>query len=318
MRSTRTRRFLALLLLSLLLPAVARAWAWRTLQADPDSLLLGQPFTLQLEVEAALDEQVAWPLPAAEQLAGWRLLEADSLAERQEGDRRVLSRRLVLARFQLGEAALAVPGPLSPDPAAPPDTVRPVVLASLPDSVTEKADILAPASLRHGWRWWAARLAVLALLAGAAAWAWRRWRRRVRPESVAPPLPPDPWADFLREAAHIDGLGLWHAGRTEEHFALHSLALRGLLEDCLGLPCRERSTGELRLLLRDTPFSDGDLHELWRLLEENDQVKYARRWPDGAACAALSGRYRTWAEGRRELLLERHRQRLERQREVVP
>lgn len=304
-----------LLLWALLLPAASQAWTWHERRIDPDSLLLGQPLTLHLEVEAAPGEPVDWPLPTTEQLAGWRLVEADSLAERQEDGLRLLSRRLVLARFQLGEAPLPLPGPVAGDPAARPDTLRPVVLASLPDSVDAKADILAPEALRHGWRWWAARLAALLLAAGAAVWAWRRWRGRARPETVAPPLPPDPWADFLRESEGVDGLGLWLAGRTDEHFARHSLVLRGLLEDCLGLPCRERSTEELRVLLRDTPFSDGDLRELWRLLDENDQVKYARRWPDAAACAALSGRYRSWAEGRRDLLLERHRQRLARRRE---
>jgi hypothetical protein len=307
------RHTLLLVLAALLLagrPETARAWSWRSVTAEPDSLLLGQPLTLTLEIEVEEGEAPLWPLPAPEQLAGWRLLEADSLAERREDGVRVLARRLVLARFRLGEAPLPVPGPLVDGAPETRDSLRLVVLASLADSVTQKADILAPQALARGWRWWALWLGTLALLAALAAYAWRRWRRRRRPEALAAVVPPDPWSDFLREQARTDELGLWHAGRTEEHFARHSLALRGLLEDCLGLPCRERSTDELRLLLRDSPFSDGDLHELWRLLEENDRVKYARRWPDGAACAALSGRYRAWAERQRDTLAERHDRRL--------
>jgi len=300
---------LALLLVAACAPT-ARAWSWRSVKAEPDSLLLGQPLTLHLEIHVAEGEAPLWPLPAPEQLAGWRLLEADSLVERREEGTRILVRRLLLTRFRLGEAPLPVPGPLVDGAQDSPDTLWPVLLASLPDSVTGKADILAPGAMSRGWRWWALRLGVLALLAALAAHAWRRWRRRRRVADEAPPVPPDPWSDFLRRQEQMDELGLWRAGRTEEHFAGHSLALRGLLEDCLGLPCRERSTEELRLLLRDTPFSDGDLHELWRLLEENDRVKYARRWPDGAACAALSGRYRAWAERQRETLGERHRRRL--------
>ncbi|MFA7331430.1 MAG: hypothetical protein WC326_10195 [Candidatus Delongbacteria bacterium] len=288
----------------------ARAWEWQSATVDRDSLTLGDPLTLSLSVTAAPAEAVDWPLPRPEQLGGWRLLGADSLAEQTEGGTRTLTRRLRLARFRLGPAPLPTPGPLLDGQPAIGDTLRLEVLATLPDSA-QPADILEPGRLRHGWRWWLLRAGALLVLGGLAVWAWRRWRRTARLEPGGPALPPDPWQDFLAELARIEERALWRAGQVESHYADLSLALRGLLEDCLGLPCRERSTDELRAVLRDSPLTDGDLQELLRLLDENDWVKYARQWPAAETCARQSGRYLGWAEARRELLLERHRQRQE-------
>lgn len=307
-----------LILLLLLVAANARAWEWRSARVDQDSLTLGDPVTLILSVSAQHGEDVVWPLPAPEQLGGWRLLGADSLSDSTTTSERILTRRLVLARFSLGAAPLPTPGPWLDGQPALGDSLPLQILATIPDSTQTPAALLEPARLRHDWRWWLSRLGAGALLALLLAWAWRRWRRSARLQPGGPELPPDPWQDFQDELQRIEGRALWRAGQVESHYADLSLALRGLLEDTLGLPCRERSTEELRLVLRDSPLTDGDLQELLRLLDENDWVKYARQWPDSNTCAAQIPRYLAWAQARRERLEERHRERLEaRQRAVA-
>lgn len=309
MRSRLRHALPALLLAALLAPRLA-AWEWAGVTVDRDSLRLGDPLVLTLKVRAAAGERVDWPLPARAELGGWRLLGADSLEE-AEGGERLLARRLQVARYTLGPAPLPVPGPLRGRERAFGDTLRLEILASLPDTTRTPADILAPGRMPYGWRWWAAWAALAAALAAAAWLGLRWWRRRV----LAPPpelvLPPDPWHDFLARMGQIEARGLWRSGQVESHYAGLSLALRGLLEDCLGLPCRERSTEELRGLLVDTPLDDADLAELFRLLEENDWVKYARRWPDAETCARQVERYQKWALLRRDRLLARHRALLE-------
>lgn len=297
-----------LCLLWLFLPKSGWSWQWDEARLEPDSLLLGQPALLTLSVLAQAGEDLRWPLPEKTHWEGWRVLGVDSLKEENTPQGRRLTRVVRLARYQLGEAALPLHGPMGSD-SLKVDSLRAVVLAQLPDSAIA-ADILEPDSLAHGLWWWISRGALVVLALLLAVWTWRRWRRRGPSVKVPPPISPDPWRDYEEELERIDQLGLWRVDRTEEHYARLSLALRGLLEDCLGLPCRERSTEELRPLLRDTPLSEGDLAELLRLLEENDWVKYARRWPDGGECERQVERYRAWAGQRRPLLLERHQQRL--------
>lgn len=304
-------RFAAFLLcvLSVLPTSPAGAWEWESARVDRDSLTLGDPVTLTLSVRAGTDEQVSWPLPAAPQWGGWRLLGADSLADSLAGSKpgeRLVSRRLRLASFKLGAAPLPVWGPLRDGASVAGDTIRLEIRALLPDSAAA-ADILEPARLAHGWAWWLLRLGGLAALAAAAWLGVRGWLRRAGrlPEPLR--LPPDPWQDFLDRMGRVEALGLWRSGQVEGHYTELSLALRGLLEDCLELPCRERSTGELRELLQDSPLGADDLEELFRLLEENDWVKYARRWPDAETCARQVAHYQKWALLRKEALLARHR-----------
>ncbi len=284
----------------------ARAWQWSQRQVEKDSLLLGESLRLRLSVLAAPGEELRWPLPGKAQLGGWRLLGADSLVEETRPEGRLVTRVLQVARYRLGEAALPTPGPAGGD-SLQVDSLRVMLLSQLPDSA-QAADILEPSALPHSLWWWLSRAGALLALLLAAWWAWRRWKARGVVEKAPVIVPADPWKDFEAELLRIDELGLWRVDRTEEHYARLSLALRGLLEDCLGLPCRERSTEELRSLLRESPLSDGDLAELLRLLEENDWVKYARRWPQGDECSRQSARYRAWAELRRGALKERHQQ----------
>jgi hypothetical protein len=305
--SRSTRQILLLAVLALLATR-AQAWQWKSAAVDRDSLTLGDPLTLTLCVTAEAGEQVVWPLPGAAQLGGWRLLGADSLLDEPGEGGRLITRRLRLARFKLGDAPLPTPGPLRGGLPAAGDTLRLAIRPALPDSASALAEILAPARIAHGWAWWLLRLGGAALLLAAVWLGVRAWLRKAG--AVPPPRVHalDPWQAFLEEMGRVEALGLWRAGQVESHYAALSLALRGLLEDSLGLPCRELTTEELRGALRDTPLSDGDLAELFRLLEENDWVKYARRWPDAETCARQIERYQKWALLRKEALLARHRE----------
>lgn len=302
--NSRFTRWLSVFLV-LALCGTADAWEWTRRQVDRDSLRLGEPLTLSLSVKAQPGEAVRWPLPGKAQLKGWRLLGADSLKDESTADGRQLSRVLALSRYQLGRAPLPELGPAGSDSLSP-DSLVVWVVSQLPDSA-QPADILEPAALPHSLGWWLGRIAVVLAALGLIAWLWSWWRKRQARPAVEAIIPPDPWRDFEAELERVQQLGLWRVQRTEEHYALLSLALRGLLEDCLGLPCRERSTDELRQVLRDSPLGDGDLAELLRLLEENDWVKYARRWPDPEIAGQQVERYRGWASTHREQLLERHR-----------
>jgi len=209
----------------------------------------------------------------------------------QSGDSlRITVYSLLAEELQSGSSApgfAAAPGVATPQ--------QPGAAPGLPPA----RDIVDPMKLRHGWLRWLERglIAGGALLAaGLAWWLWRRHLRRLSGggEAESPRL--SPWERWQKEMARIEREQLWRTGETAEYYSELSLALRGLLEDSLGLPFREMTQEEVLCVLPATPLETGQREALMELLRENDLVKYARRWPEDRRNREAPADYHRWAD----------------------
>ncbi len=280
--------FLMLILLASRLPALP-AWEWTAPPAD--SLMLGKPFSLSYSMlnSGSFTELELPMLPE-----GWMLLEADSTRQLEREGKALLARNLKIIPFSLDPCTLLVEGPVPGGPLQ--------MILQVPARLEQGAglaDLAAPLAMRRGligllgklWPW----LAGLLLL-GGLYWFFRRAGRRKEIVTQAVKVPAlEPWERFMQAWAQLEEEALDTRGRMDEHYAAVSLALRGLVEDATGLPCRERTTLELEQMDRPGRLTLDAWQELLRLLEANDSVKYARQWPDTASAKLAAEACLDWA-----------------------
>lgn len=117
------------------------------------------------------------------------------------------------------------------------------------------------------------------LLAFIVAW----WRRR---ERVAPPPPPPrpAWDTALEALAKLRGLSLLEQGKTREHFAQVSQAVRQYLGDRYGFDGLESTTTEMLNELHSVKPGIDPLPDIVSFLDRADLVKFANLTPEVAEC----------------------------------
>lgn len=109
------------------------------------------------------------------------------------------------------------------------------------------------------------------------------WRRR---ERVAPPPPPPrpAWDTALAALARLRGLKLLEQGRTREHFAQVSQAVRQYLGERYGFDGLESTTSEMLQNLRHVRPGIDPLPDIVTFLDRADLVKFANLTPEAAEC----------------------------------
>jgi len=158
------------------------------------------------------------------------------------------------------------------------------VLAAAPDSAALR-DWKAPGELRGDWlrplmSWGLPALLVL----GLAIFALRWWLGRARPGFEAPPVPADTEA--------LDALRQLERDRLPEDGAFHAYYLRlsAILRRYLGrlaeLPFADWTTEEIEAELTRAVTAGQLAGELLDLMRRGDLVKFAKRQPNVAECAA--------------------------------
>lgn len=241
-------------------------------RVSPDTVLIGQPFSLFIKVVAP--KGVRFEFPSGPDTAT------------QNGVRPIELRGEKIVTM-LGDTAVAlyhlVAWDIGTQPLRFPDVRvtfegqerRPPLGGA---SVFVKSVLPADTSLRvprparplivlpvFNWLRWLALLAALIAIA-LAWWAWRRYRNRPKP-------PVDPYVRAQQEFARIEARRLLETGEPEEYFAAMVDVTREYLAARVPGVRRSDTTREL---LRTMQPREGVEAELPRLLDRADMVKFAR------------------------------------------
>lgn len=128
------------------------------------------------------------------------------------------------------------------------------------------------------WPWLVAAL----IIVGVIAWVvYRRWKLK-RQLALAAALLIDPRTPYEKardEFARIERLNLPAQARLKEHYTLVADCVRQYLEDEYQVPGLDRTTGELRQMLKLSPLEHQHTQPLIELLRESDLVKFAKYVP---------------------------------------
>ncbi len=293
----------------LLLAASARAnlIAELSLLPPPNTLRLGDPFELVLQVEHDPALAVEWIPPDEQSLRPLVLLGEGRVDTLRAG---LLQKRWPAAVYETGEVSIAPLEVLVQDEGGPlrlaSDSLRIRIRSVLP--VEAAPDSLAPRDIRDPrevplgpmdllpWLLALLGLVLVALLAR------RLWRRRPAAPAAAPPPSPDPWEVFTKELARIGREERWRRGELVDYYAELSLCARGLLEDCSGKPWREMSRGEVEEALPTSPLDEASARDLLRWLDLCELVIYARHEPPLERHGELLAALRSWGEKARPRL----------------
>jgi len=258
-------------------------------RVSPDTVLIGQPFSLFVKVLAPKGVRFEFPVgPDTTTQNGVRPIEL-------RGEKLVT---------MLGDTAVAlyhlVAWDVGIQPLRFPDVRvtyqgqerRPALGAA---SVFVKSVLPTDTSLRVpkpprplivppviNWLRWLALLAALVAIA-LAWWVWRRYRNRPKP-------PIDPYVRAQQEFARIEARRLLETGASEEYFPAMVDVVREYLAARVPGVRRSDTTSEL---LRTMRLSDGVEGELAELLERADMVKFARAEMSPEEARDAGGRLRT-------------------------
>ena len=241
-------------------------------RVSPDTVLVGQPFTLFVKVLAPKGVRFEFPAgPDTTAQNGLRPIElrgekivtmlgdtAVALYHLVAWDVGIQPLRLpdVRVSFQgqerhpaLGGASVFVKSVLPGDTSLRvPKPARPLIVLPV-----------------FNWLRWLALLAALIAIA-LAWWAWRRYRNRPKP-------PIDPYVRAQQEFARVEARRLIEGGESEEHVAAMVDVAREYLAARVPGVRRSDTTTEL---LRTMQPRDGVEKELPHLLDRADMVKFAR------------------------------------------
>ena len=241
-------------------------------RVTPDTVLIGQPFSLFVKVLAPRGVRFEFPPgPDTTTQNGVRPIElrGEKLVS-QLGDTAVALYRLVA--WDIGTQPLRIPDvrvtfegqERRPSLATASVFVKSVLPADTSLRVPKPARPLIVLPVINWLRWLALLAAIVALV--IAWWAWRRYRNRPKP-------PVDPYVRAQQEFAKVEGRRLIETGEPEEYVAAMVDVTREYLAARIAGVRRSDTTTEL---LKAMQPRQGIEVELPQLLERADLVKFAR------------------------------------------
>ena len=241
-------------------------------RVTPDTVLIGQPFSLFVKVLAPRGVRFEFPAgPDTTTQNGVRPIElrGEKLVS-QLGDTAVALYRLVA--WDVGTQPLRIPDvrvtfegqERRPSLATASVFVKSVLPADTSLRVPKPARPLIVLPVINWLRWLALLAAIVAL--ALAWWAWRRYRNRPKP-------PIDPYVRAQQEFAKVESRRLIETGEPEEYVAAMVDVTREYL--AARVPGVRRSDTTTELLSAMQPRQGIEV-ELPQLLERADLVKFAR------------------------------------------
>lgn len=292
-------------IIAALFVGVARAQAdapvQATLTADQYELRVGDPVQLTLEVTHPDDYQVI--IPQLNQTWGELEVRSQSQATTTTNDdgTETTRQQIEVTVFNLGDLETPVL-PLTISDGAGQITeelVSPTSLSVVPtlaEDDNELRDIKPQATLGVPATWpWLIGGLLLALAAGAGSfWAYRRWRGQPLFTSARDRRPP--WQVAFDELARIEGLGFVEQRRFKEHYTLVTDVLRTYLEKQFNLRVFDRTTSELKPVLRQSDLAPEHSRRLLDLFTDSDLVKFAKFTPDVEEARQLTAEARQLVE----------------------
>ena len=254
------------------------------LLVEPESVTVGEEFTLTLSVTHPQDHHIAFPqLPAA--WGEFEIRGQTALPTTDDGDGKVRSSIAIRAAlFSPGQhptPALSV-AVRRPDGSVVNRPVRPVevsVESVLSAADREMREIKPQVDVQVPTIWpFAYGVTAALLLAGLAAAYF--WRHKLLPTSViAHRDRRSPAARALGELDRIERLDLPSERRFKEHYTLVSDCLRVYMRGQFGILTQEMTTIQITEELEAAPITASDIRDVSGILGESDLVKFARLLP---------------------------------------
>jgi len=247
-----------------------------SLEADTNSILIGQQIklTLQGKIEAGAEYQ--WPL-LPDTISGLTLIEEGKIDSLIENDKLILKQKLSISSFDSGvvhipRLALVSAG----DSAFSQGFIISVNLAQVQED-TELYDIKGPKEAPFDWLKWLYIVLGTLTLVGLIFWLMKRYRaRKQTPEkTVIPTLPPSEWA--LKELAELEKRALWQAGKQKLYYSELIDILRHYLERKYSIKAMESTAEELIDKIQKLHIKDDHFQALSKSLRLSIMVKFAKQ-----------------------------------------
>ena len=262
----------------------------------PDSVQVGDPFTLVVTVMVPASARIEWPvIEDTAAVVGMRA--PVSVTSASDGPMRRETATYALAAWDVGSLALGVPDPTvrygTTTLRVPIDSARVYVRSVLPGDSTmhlpKPSKGLFSREIPWWERWWPAAAVVVGLLL-----LWWLFRRRKRAPVRRAVVPLDVYARAMHDFERLDRLSLTDAGERGRAVALAVEILRSYL----GARVPEAGLSLTSTELLDATNLDARVpHErLFYLLDDADAIKFARRVVNGARAKALTAESRAIVE----------------------
>jgi hypothetical protein len=297
---------LSLLLLALLafsaLPVLAAEGIAVTLTPDKQELAVGDPVQLTLEVTHPAGYQVI--LPKLEQAWGPFEVRGQSQATTTANDdgtettRQTIQATLFdLGKFETPELQFGVSDGARQVSEEKAPSISLTVVPTLAEDDNNLRDIKPQAALTVPpiWPWIVGGVLLAAMAAVMGWWAYRR--RQGKPFGLAPAVDNRPaWQVAFDTLDEIERTDLLQRGRFKEYYTQITDTLRTYLENQFGLRVYDRTTSELKPILRASDLQPEHSRLLLDLFADSDLVKFAKLVPDLKSAGRLVGRARELVE----------------------
>ena len=271
------------MLLLMVLPVHADGSIQTTLTTNQETITVGDPVEITLEVKHPANQQVI--IPKIEQSWGEFEVQSQSSPETISNDdgTAITRQKITVSLYQPGVFETPpLPLTISGDNGQTSEIVAQPVTVSVASVLvtgdTALKDIRPQASmdLPFPWLLFAAGLvAAIAIIAGGW-WLVRRWRRN---GSLFVDNRP-PYQVALDELDRIRRLRLPDNGKFKEHYSLVTDTLRIYLEQQHRVPATDRTTSELKQELAYSRINPEQTRMLINLFGDADFVKFAKLIPD--------------------------------------
>lgn len=280
-------RSMMLVIMLVLLPVQLHAQdATATLAGSDAPVTVGDVVELVLEVHHP--EGTVAIVPALEQDWGDLEVRSQGPVTVEEIDGALVSRQeIAVALFAPGEFETpALPVTLADGSGATREVVAPgtalTVQSVLTDADTEPRDIKGQAEIAAPFPVEAVvAVIIVLLLAGALLW-WYLHRKGATPFLVRTPL-----QRVLDDLTAIEKENYPEREEYKQLYLAVSDVVRGFAQRQLGLPLQERTTAEMRQLMRQARVEPGMVKQLLSLFHECDLVKFSQVTPTPESAADL-------------------------------
>lgn len=277
-----------------------------TARITPDSIMIGDRFTLEIEVDKDLMQAVSFPRldrriasasndadgasAAEESIECIEDLPADTLSA--EGRRLRLRKRYVMTAFDegnysFGRAQVLYADKNIVDTLYADDSLRIAVATFQIDSTSHAIfDIKAQKTLPFrfgeisGYLLWSLLAMVLVALAVwlAVWWLHKHGRRFTDMFKPAPPLPPHVVA--ISELESLHNQKLWQNNKHKQYYSGLSDILRTYIAGRYGIGAMEMTTDEIVDAMKDIEMPKKNAMDLVAVLRDSDLVKFAKAMPE--------------------------------------